>query len=211
LARFSGIVAAMSSDAHVLPPVSPDEYSEARARWLVERYASCEPGTSLYALRRADPGYCPSPLAVRRWRRDYPAFNAAMEEAESVRADALMEQTLDVADRQDVNAAVSKNGMAARWRMAEALAPDRYKGRETGSGGTVVFLSDSVLAMIAAGADPGALLRTPTAPPLPARAGFTGGSEVVSASNTSDPENAQVVEVVSEKKFLRAREVPGVE
>lgn len=177
----------MSADhAPIHAPPDPDVYHAGRARWLVERYASGEPGTTLSALHRSDPGTVPSPLAVRRWRRDFPAFDAAMIEAEAVRADALMEQTLEVGDRADVNAAVSKNGIAARWRMAEALAPDRYKGRGGVEVTLNVQLTDAQLYAIAAGADPAGLL-APTAPPLREIAGFTGGSEVGPAPHASGP------------------------
>ncbi len=155
-----------------MPPVRADDYTPERGRWLVERYASGEPGTGLAALHRAEPEAIPSPLRVRQWRRDWPAFDAAMVEAEAVRADALMEQTVEVADS-DKLAAVSRNGIMARQRMAEALAPERYKGK--GEAGMVVgvILTDAQLYAIAAGADPAGLLATPTAPPLCASAGFT--------------------------------------
>jgi hypothetical protein len=173
----------------MIEPEPVATYNPSRAQWLAERYASGESGTGLSALAKAYPDTVPSPMVVRRWRVTWPAFDALMVEAEQLRADALMEATVDVADS-DRPAAQARNQIDARRRMAEALSPDRYRARDDKSQRTVmVLLTDAQLMAIARGADPSALLAgagdTPTAPLLGARDGFKAGSEVGPVPNTS--------------------------
>lgn len=178
----------MSALTNPMPTLDPRAYDPGRAESLALAFASGEPGTSLPELHRAFPETYPAPLIVRRWRSVFPAFDALMREAESARAHALMDATLPIADDSTRGAAHAKNAIAARWRLAEALAPESFGSRgakspgDDGEGlGRMHVLSDAQLYRIARGADPRALLENdpapPTSPPLDSDDGFNGGRE----------------------------------
>ena len=159
-----------------MPTLDPRQYSPAVGEWIALEYASGEPGTELGALHRSCPDRVPAPLIVARWRSVWPAFDALMREAESARARALMAQTVTIADSDARGAAHAKNSIAARWRLAEMLAPDVVvpRGVNAPGGGVTVTLSDDQLLAIARGVDPLALLGAlageapgpPTGPPV---------------------------------------------
>lgn len=184
----------MSIDSAPMPPLDVRAYDATRAEWIALRYASGEPGTSLRALHLADPAAVPEPLIIARWRKTWPAFAAVMVEADEARAAAMMDETVEIADDSSKLAANAKNGIAARWRMAEALAPGMFGQRRILAGdanaplriGQASELSDADLMAIARGADPTLLLAggagtspaPPTSPPVQSGGGLTGGSEV---------------------------------
>ena len=180
----------MSAFDNPMPFYDARVYSPDVGEWLALRYATGEPDTSLAALHRADPERVPAPLIVRRWRSVYPAFDGLMVEADRARAEAMMDETVSIADDGSKLAANAKNGIAARWRMAESLDPARYGQRRILAGdasaplrvGAAAELSDADLLAIARGADPVALLgggaaKTPPAPPVEREQGLRRGDE----------------------------------
>lgn len=179
----------MSALSNPMPAIDPRAYDPQRAEWIALQFASGEPDTSLSALARAFPDTVPPPLILRRWRSTFPAFDALMREAEAARAHALMDATLPIADDETKNAAQAKNAITARWRLAEALAPETFASRSAKSPDgdardrLLGSLSDAALMRIIAGADPSALLleNDPAHPPLPPAVsgdGAKGGNEV---------------------------------
>lgn len=161
----------MSQLSNVMPLIDPRQYDRLRAESLALAHASGDPGTSLAELHRNAPDTYPAPIVVRRWRSVFPAFDALMREAEAARAVALMDQTIPIADDQERNAAQAKNAITARWRLAEALAPEIFGTRPAGKSPgdddltRLHVLTDAQLAMIARGADPSRLLQHDPAPP----------------------------------------------
>ncbi len=109
---------------HEIP--APTVYQDGIANWIAGRYASGEPETSLADLHRADPEHIPAPLFIRRWRKERPAFDALMIEAEQCRAEALFDQCLSVADDPQLVAASARVATDVRFRMAESLDSGRY-------------------------------------------------------------------------------------
>lgn len=173
-----------------MPPYDVRVYTAEVGEWLALRYATGEPDTSLAALHRVDPERVPAPLIVRRWRSVYPAFDSLMREADAARAEAMMDETVSIADDSGKLAANAKNGIAARWRLAESLDPARFGQRRILAGdasaplrvGAAAELSDAELLAIARGADPLALLgaerqATPPSPPVERERGLRRGDE----------------------------------
>lgn len=179
----------VSLDACPLPPVDPRTYSPAVGAWIAEAYASGDAGTTLRELHLSAPERVPSPLVLARWRSAWPAFDALMAEAERVRAGSLMEATLPLADAPGVMAASAKNQIAARWRMAECLDPDRFGQRRTlsveaGAGMGGVRITDAQLLAIISGQDARLVLDVPpTSPPERSETPEARGSEVAPPSH----------------------------
>jgi hypothetical protein len=205
----------MSLDQNMMPVQRAVDYTPGVGQWIALRVASGEPDTSLSALHRFDPERIPAPLIVRRWRQVWPAFDALMVEAEKARAAALMDQTIQIADGPGL-AANAKNGIAARWRLAEALDRERFGPRQSLDVrvdvrvGVAPDLTDAQLAAIARGADPLELLAgdrarlingpgtPPPSPPQHSEAGLKRGDEVVHQSGSFPiddyPDSAAVIE-----------------
>jgi hypothetical protein len=159
----------------------PREYDFQAASWIAQEHAQ---GDTLLQLHQAHPETVPAPMTVKRWRREFPAFDLLMLEAEHARADCLVDQTLDIADSDDRTAGAARNSIQARQWAASRLNQARYgqKSVVDGSithGGTVkhesmsVYSDDDLQAIIRAGVKADALegeskrieTATPGAPP----------------------------------------------
>jgi hypothetical protein len=187
-------------------------YSPAVGAWIAEAYASGDAGTTLRELHLSAPERVPGPLVLARWRSAWPAFGALMDEAERVRAASLMEATLPLADAPGVMAASAKNQIAARWRMAECLDPDRFGQRRTlaveaGAGmGGGVRITDAQLLAIIQGQDARLVLDVPpTAPPVRSETPEARGSEVVPASHAFQPQESPAARVPSFAALVREK------
>lgn len=96
-----------------------DTYTREVAEALAEEYSMGE--STLKQIHQSNPHDVPPPMVVERWRVEKPVFDALMREAERARAMVLMEDTIPIAGNVNVNAAVTKNMIAARFRNAEVL------------------------------------------------------------------------------------------
>lgn len=101
---------------------------------IAERVSQGEP---LHRIADTTP-YLPSALVLKRWRREYPAFDAMLRDAESVHADRLAHETIDIADDENRSAAHARNGIASREKLAQALDRAAY-----GSGPAVAVNVDT--------------------------------------------------------------------
>jgi hypothetical protein len=71
----------------------------------------------------------PSRDTVCRWLIQYPEFRAQYQTATEVRLDLLVDETVDIADAdalEAVDVSHAKLRIDARWRMAERMAPRKY-------------------------------------------------------------------------------------
>jgi hypothetical protein len=135
--------------------LDPRVYDRERAAWIAEQYADGD--CSLRELSRLHPDRVPAPIWVYRWRRDYPDFDLAMQDAERVRAQNLADDILAVANDPAATAAQARNRMLGRQWLAERYDRDRYGNAarvdHKHSGSVTVdlpALSDEQLAAIAA-------------------------------------------------------------
>jgi len=158
---------------------SPAEYQFPLAEWIAFEHAR---GDSLAKLHEHHPEKVPSPIVIKRWRRDYPAFDLLMNEAEQARAAALADETLIFADNPELHAGQAGNSIKARQWLAARLDRDRWgqhvttahTGTMSADHGAMAEYSDADLqAIIAAGLRAGSLegeaerieTADPTAPP----------------------------------------------
>ena len=118
-------------------------------------------GTSVAELHEAYDDVVPNPIVVNRWRRNYPAFDQVMKEAEEAAADAMAFEVLRLADDEGKQAAQARNGMEARkWlagKLSERFGKDSGGQRGVGGGITINVgerLTDGQLQQIASGALP---------------------------------------------------------
>jgi len=166
-----------------------DLYEPERAMRIAEEYS--EGSSSLREMYDADPVSIPPPLVIRRWRRENPEFEALMDDAEKVKAEAMMDETLRIADSRDHQ--VAKNQMQVRWKLSAALYRDKFGETQTllgdknrplmvGASATAGVPDEALMAVAMrgstgpAGAKPviDASLRGPEAPTLPAPGGSGG-------------------------------------
>jgi hypothetical protein len=99
------------------------EYSFNLAEWIAREHAC---GASLATLHAQHSDRVPNPIIVKRWRREFPAFDLLMIEAEHARADCLVDETLGIADDTSRNAAAAGNAIRARQWLAERLNRKLY-------------------------------------------------------------------------------------
>ncbi len=104
----------------------PRVYDFQSAAWIAQEHAT---GDTLLALHVAHPDTVPAPLIVARWRREFPAFDVLMIEAEHARADVLIDATLGIADSDNRTAGAARNSIQARQWMAGKLNQDRCGSR----------------------------------------------------------------------------------
>lgn len=156
--------------------IDPRQYDHQRAMWIAEQYA--EGDISLRELAKLHPDRVPGPFWLHRWRRDYPDFDLAMQDAERVRAQNLADDLLDVAADSSQVAAANRNRMLARQWLAERYDRDRYGNaarvdhKHSGSVAVAVHaLSDAQLAAIASQGRPA----------------LEGVAERVTETNADDP------------------------
>lgn len=107
----------------------PAHYSFQVAQWIAQEHSL---GDSLQALHEAHPEVVPAPLIVARWRREFPAFDLVMREAEKARAAKLAEEVLTVSDNTRLPAAKTANKIRARQWLAAKLDPARF-GKQEGT------------------------------------------------------------------------------
>lgn len=103
--------------------VDPARYTFDHASWIAQEHAT---GTSLQQLHEAHPDEVPSPAIIRRWRREFPAFDLVMVEAEETRADVLADATITVADDKTITAAQARNRIQSRQWLASRLNRAKY-------------------------------------------------------------------------------------
>lgn len=107
----------------------PIHYSFDVAQWIAHEHAL---GDSLQALHDAHPDVVPAPLIIARWRREFPAFDLVMKEAEKARAAKLAEDVLTVSDNVRLPAAKTANKIRARQWLAAKLDPAKW-GKQDGT------------------------------------------------------------------------------
>jgi cell pole-organizing protein PopZ len=95
------------------------EFNVGSAEFIVLEVAS---GASVKELHEHHPERVPSPLVVNRWRRDVPAFDAVMREAEEAQAQTLADEVIKIADDEERQAAQAGNAIKARQWLAGKLA-----------------------------------------------------------------------------------------
>ena len=131
-------------------------YSEALGQAIAELYGESPVG-GLSGLRAYAPDRIPPVAIIHAWKRQYPAFGMMMREAERVRAEILMEQTLVIADGGGHPAALALR-ISSRQTLAGRLDAQRY-GKASGEAPatlghdvqpTALDLDDATLASIAA-------------------------------------------------------------
>lgn len=113
-------------------------YSEALGRSIADLYVETDGG--LWGVCAANPDEIPPPTVLSAWKRQYPAFGLMMREAEKVRAERLMEQTIVIADTEAGSPARLSLRIDTRTRMAERLDRARF-GSGAGSGTTPALLA----------------------------------------------------------------------
>lgn len=139
-------------------------YTEALGRSIADLYVETDGG--LWGVCAANPDEIPPPTVLSAWKRQYPAFGLMMREAEKVRAERLLEQTIVIADNEQGSPPRLALRIATRQHLAERLDRARF-GSGAASATTplaisrdaqpvAVELTDDVLAAIAmAGAETG--------------------------------------------------------
>ena len=130
------------------PLVSVDKPGRA-AKWqftpelgdlIAELYVDEQGG--LWGLAAAMPDKVPPPNVVTAWKRQFPAFGLAMREAEKLRAEKLVEETLVIADTDPAPAPRVALRIAARQHYAERLDRARF-GNASAAGNTPAIASDA--------------------------------------------------------------------
>ncbi len=110
----------------------PKVYNLESAAWIAREHAT---GATLLELHQAHESTVPDPVTIKRWRREFPAFDLLMVEAEHVRADVLADQTLAIADSDKRTAGAARNSIQVRQWLAARLNEDRYGQRKPGDTG----------------------------------------------------------------------------
>jgi hypothetical protein len=124
-------------------------YSVALGEAIAREYEECGSG-GLWELRQLAPDRIPPAGIVRAWCKQFPAFGLLMRQAEQVRAEKLMEETLVIADNDTASPAKValrikvRQDMAAKLdRVAATLGQDKAQPVALG-------IDDATLAGIAA-------------------------------------------------------------
>jgi hypothetical protein len=137
----------------------PRAYDFQAASWIAQEHAT---GATLLELHNNHPDTVPSPMTVKRWRREFPAFDLLMVEAEHARADVLIDKTINIADNDDRTAGAARNSIQVRQWIAARLNQSRYGQKSAidsthNHSGTVkhesmsVYSDDDLQAIIRAG------------------------------------------------------------
>lgn len=133
-------------------------YTPELGQAIADLYADSE-GGGLWDCHHMAPDRVPPPGIVRAWCRQFPAFGLAIKDAERLRAEKFMEQTVVLADSGEGSIPRLALRIATRQTMAEKLDPRRYGkaggdtplqpqlGRETQP--TAIELDDDTLAALA--------------------------------------------------------------
>lgn len=100
-------------------------YSQALGEFIADEYTRAQGG--LWGLHDAWPDRVPPPAVVKAWRGQYPAFGALMKQADELRAEKAMEETVFLADHSPLAAPRVALQIAARQRLAESLDSARWK------------------------------------------------------------------------------------
>ena len=126
------------------------EFHPGAAEFIALEVAS---GASIAELHEHHEDMVPSPLIVNRWRRQVPAFDLLMNEAEQAKAQTLADQIIKIAGDEDKQAAISNNMIKARQWLSEKLS-----GASADASGMTfnanIRLTDEQLIMIASGGKP---------------------------------------------------------
>ena len=114
-------------------------------------------GTSVRELHECYEDVVPNPIVVNRWRRQYPAFDLLMQEAETAAAESLAFEILKIADDEDRQSAQARNAIDARKWLAGIMDKRFSSGGGAKAGNSITInagehISDEKLMEIAAGA-----------------------------------------------------------
>lgn len=113
------------------------QYTEALGLAIAALLATSPEG-GLSGLHDFAPDRIPPPAIIAAWRRQFPAFGLAMRDAERVRAEVLIEQTIVIADTGQGAAPRLALQIAARQHLAGKLDVGRYgKGDPAGQVGAL--------------------------------------------------------------------------
>ena len=110
-------------------------------------------GHSVYDLWNGDRESLPHPIVVNRWKKERPAFEREMEEAEAVAAEKMVWDTLKIADDEERAPAQANNAIKTRQWLADKLSK-KYEEKGRGGGLHITFegrLTNEQLMQIAAG------------------------------------------------------------
>lgn len=133
------------------------QYSEALGLAIAALYADSPTG-GLAGLCAYAPDRIPPVAIIHAWRRQHPAFGMMMREAEKVRAELLIEQTIVIADTGHGQAPRLALQIATRQHLAGKLDGARFGKGESGSAPgllasdpqpTALLVDDATLAAIA--------------------------------------------------------------
>ncbi len=100
-------------------------YTPELGQAIADLYADSE-GGGLWDIHHMAPDRVPPPGIVRAWCRQFPAFGLAIRDAERLRAEKFMEQTVVLADVGEGSIPRLALRIATRQTMAEKLDPRRY-------------------------------------------------------------------------------------
>jgi hypothetical protein len=100
-------------------------YSVELGEAIALAYGNNEPG-GLWGIHQAAPDEVPPPHIVNAWKRQFPAFGLRMKEAERLRAECMMEQTLVIADTDPAAAPRVALKIQARQHYAARLDSQRF-------------------------------------------------------------------------------------
>ena len=110
-------------------------------------------GASVKELHDCHEEMVPSPLVVNRWRKNVPAFDLVMREAEEAKAQGLADEVIGIAADEERQAAISGNMIKSRQWLAGQLSEGFRKESQGGVKVDMnVRLTDEQLMAIAAGA-----------------------------------------------------------
>jgi hypothetical protein len=129
------------------------EFSVETAEFIALEVAK---GGNVKELHEAFEDTIPSPLVINRWRKQYPAFDLVMREAEEAKAQSLADEIIGIADDDKRQSAQARNAIESRKWLAGQLSEGFNKGSGgKGAGGVVINvgqrLTDDQLMKIAQG------------------------------------------------------------
>jgi hypothetical protein len=100
----------------------PTKHTDALLNKIVRRFAEGKTFRKIAAM----PGY-PGESTIGQWRREIPAFAAALARAREERAESFAEQAIDLVDgATNEDLSVIREQVRARQWMAERTAPKQY-------------------------------------------------------------------------------------
>ena len=128
------------------------EFSVGSAEFIALEVAK---GASVKELHECHEDLVPSPIVVNRWRKNVPAFDMLMREAEECKAQSLADEVIGISDDVTLLAAQAGNAIKSRQWLSGQLS-DQYRQGKTGVGSGVVInqnlrLTDTQLMQIASG------------------------------------------------------------